>query len=101
MKNKLKLATIAALFAIATGASAQIDTTLVQSASFVGDLNIFLKDANKINVQPFIIESTDMGWTSMKYSMLPTRQIPFTQPATIGSSAFPMEKKLKKLVIIE
>jgi hypothetical protein len=97
MKNKLKLALAALLIASANLASAQIDTTLVQSASFVGDLNIFLKDANKINVQPFVIENTDMGWTSLKYAMLPTRQVPFTQPATIGSSAFPMEKKLKKL----
>ena len=84
------------LVTAAAPAIAQVDSVLIQSAQFVGDLNIFLRDANKISNQPFVIE-TETNASLMKYNILPTRQISFTQPATILSSNFPMEKKLKKL----
>jgi hypothetical protein len=97
MKNKLKTILLAVGFtAAASPALAQVDSVLIQSAQFVGDLNIFLRDANKISNQPFVIE-TETNASLMKYNMLPTRLISFTQPATILSSNFPMEKKLKKL----
>ena len=97
MKNKLKTILLAVSFAAASApAFAQVDSVLIQSAQFVGDLNIFLRDANKISNQPFVIE-TETNASLMKYNMLPTRLISFTQPATILSSNFPMEKKLKKL----
>lgn len=97
MKNKLK--TILLAFAIGAtnmAVHAQIDSVYIQSATFEGDLNIFLRDANKISNQPFVIE-TETNAALLKYNILPTRQISFTQPATILSSNFPMEKKLKKL----
>ncbi|MFM2227433.1 MAG: hypothetical protein RL664_776 [Bacteroidota bacterium] len=97
MKNKLKK--IGILFALAlafTEVYAQRDTGLVQSATFEGDLSIFLRDANKISSQPFVIE-TETNAALLKYNILPTRQISFTQPATILSSSYPVEKKLKKL----
>ena len=97
MKNKLK--TILLAFAIGAAnmsALAQTDSVYIQSATFEGDLNIFLRDANKISNQPFVIEA-ETNASLLKYSMLPTRLIPFTQPATISSERFPMEKKLKKL----
>jgi len=97
MKNKLKTILLAVmLVTVAAPALAQVDSVLIQSAQFVGDLNIFLRDANKISNQPFVIE-TETSASLLKYNMLPTRQISFTQPATILSSNFPMEKKLKKL----
>lgn len=97
MKNKLKPLLLAAfLLSASAHVFAQVDSVLIQSAQFVGDLNIFLRDANKISNQPFVIE-TETNASLMKYNMLPTRQISFTQPATILSSNFPMEKKLKKL----
>ena len=97
MKNKLKTILLAVGFAAAASpALAQVDSVLIQSAQFVGDLNIFLRDANKISNQPFVIE-TETNASLLKYNMLPTRLISFTQPATILSSNFPMEKKLKKL----
>jgi len=97
MKNKLKTILLAVGFAaVSAPAFAQVDSVLIQSAQFVGDLNIFLRDANKISNQPFVIE-TETNASLMKYNMLPTRLISFTQPATILSSNFPMEKKLKKL----
>jgi hypothetical protein len=97
MKNKLKPLLLAAfLFSASAHVFAQVDSVLIQSAQFVGDLNIFLRDANKISNQPFVIE-TETNAALLKYNMLPTRQISFTQPATILSSNFPMEKKLKKL----
>ena len=97
MKNKLKTIFLAVMLVTALApALAQVDSVLIQSAQFVGDLNIFLRDANKISNQPFVIE-TETNASLLKYNMLPTRQISFTQPATILSSNFPMEKKLKKL----
>ena len=97
MKNKLKTIFLSAMFAaLSLPGLAQVDSVLIQSAQFVGDLNIFLRDANKISNQPFVIE-TETNASLLKYNMLPTRQISFTQPATILSSNFPMEKKLKKL----
>ena len=97
MKNKLKqLLLVASFFAASAPLFAQVDSVLIQSAQFVGDLNIFLRDANKISNQPFVIE-TETNAALLKYNMLPTRQISFTQPATILSSSFPFEKKLKKL----
>ena len=97
MKNKLKAILLAVMLVTAAApAIAQVDSVLIQSAQFVGDLNIFLRDANKISNQPFVIE-TETNASLMKYNILPTRQISFTQPATILSSNFPMEKKLKKL----
>ena len=97
MKNKLKTILLAVtLFTAAAPALAQVDSVLIQSAQFVGDLNIFLRDANKISNQPFVIE-TETNASLLKYNILPTRKISFTQPATILVSSFPMEKKLKKL----
>lgn len=97
MKNKLKKILLVVLIFTATApAYTQVDSVLIQSAQFVGDLNIFLRDANKISNQPFVIE-TETNASLLKYNMLPTRQISFTQPATILVSSFPMEKKLKKL----
>jgi hypothetical protein len=97
MKNKLKTILLAVGFAtVVSPAFAQIDSVLIQSAQFRGDLNIFLRDANKISNQPFVIEA-ETSASLLKYNILPTRLISFTQPATILSSNFPMEKKLKKL----
>jgi hypothetical protein len=97
MKNKLKkIGMLVALAMAFTQSHAQRDSVYIQSATFEGDLNIFLRDANKISNQPFVIE-TETSASLLKYNMLPTRQISFTQPATILSSNFPMEKKLKKL----
>ena len=97
MKNKLKKIGVCIALAMAfTQANAQRDSLYIQSATFEGDLNIFLRDANKISNQPFVIEA-ETNAALLKYNMLPTRQISFTQPATILSSSFPMEKKLKKL----
>ena len=97
MKNKMKLLLLAVgLSVVSSPALAQRDSVYIQSATFEGDLNIFLRDANKISNQPFVIE-TETNASLMKYNMLPTRLISFAQPATILSSNFPMEKKLKKL----
>jgi len=97
MKNKLKPILLALCISMSSASMfAQVDSVLVQSAQFVGDLNIFLRDANKISNQPFVIEA-ETNTSLLKYNILPTRQISFTQPATILSSSFPMEKKLKKL----
>jgi hypothetical protein len=97
MKNKLKSLLLVAFIATSgTNLFAQTDSVLYQSAQFVGELNIFLRDANKISNQPFVVE-TETNAALLKYNMLPTRQISFTQPATILSSNFPMEKKLRKL----
>lgn len=97
MKNNLKLLILAlALVMASVPTFAQRDSVYIQSATFEGDLNIFLRDANKISNQPFVIEA-ESNATLLKYNILPTRQISFTQPATILSSNFPMEKKLKKL----
>ncbi len=58
MKNKLRTIGLVMVLAIASAqATAQVDSVLIQSAQFVGDLNIFLRDANKISNQPFVIET--------------------------------------------
>jgi hypothetical protein len=97
MKNKLKKILLAVMILTAsTPAFAQVDSVLIQSAEFVGDLNIFLRDANKISNQPFVIEA-ETNASLMKYNILPTRLIPFTQPTTIPPALYPGVDKWKKL----
>jgi hypothetical protein len=97
MKNKLKKILLAVMILTAsTSVFAQVDSVLIQSAEFVGDLNIFLRDANKISNQPFVIEA-ETNASLMKYNILPTRLISFTQPTTITPALYPGTDKWKKL----
>jgi hypothetical protein len=71
--------------------------TLEGSASFVGDLKLFLRDANKISSQPYILNPLKESEFVVQYKMLPTRTIATTSPTVIQGGAFPLEKKLLKL----
>ena len=85
-----------AMLLVFTGVAFSQDT-LQGSANFYGDLKLFLRDANKISTQPFILNPMDEGTFTVQYKMLPTRTIATTNPTVIQGGSFPLEKKLLKL----
>ncbi|MCC6599197.1 MAG: hypothetical protein IT223_00820 [Crocinitomicaceae bacterium] len=78
------------------GATAQIDSTLTQSAEFEGERRIFLRDANKLSTNPLVKEQVS-EMTSIKYTTLPTRKIATIEPQLIKAAKINVDEKLGKL----
>src|SRR5688572_28118042 len=77
-------------------ADAQSNTVDTIKAQFIGDLRIFLRDANKLSTNPLVKEQvSDM--TSIKYTTLPTRKIATIEPQLIKAAKINVDEKLSKL----
>jgi hypothetical protein len=77
-------------------AQAQIDTTLTHVSVFYGDRKLYLRDADKLMINPLTKDSV-VKMTSINYTTLPTPKIVLIDPALIPVAKINVEEKLPYL----
>lgn len=93
MKKIFSLLAIVAAVCAALHTHAQIDTNLTMESQFYGERKLFLRDANKLNVNPLIKEQI-VEIPSIKYSTLPTRKTFTIEPGLIPAAKVNVDEKL-------
>lgn len=80
----------------ATEIQAQIDTTLTHVSVFYGDRKLYLRDADKLMVNPMTKDSV-VKMTAIQYTTLPTPKVVLIDPAPIPVAKINVEEKLPYL----
>ncbi|MEZ4799570.1 MAG: hypothetical protein R2809_07335 [Flavobacteriales bacterium] len=94
--KSIKLILSVLLFAIGGQLLAQRDTTIHMESQFEGERKLFLKDANKLSVNPFVKEQM-VDMLTIRYSTLPTRKAFLIDPKAISPAKINVEDKLARL----
>ncbi len=94
--NKAKQIIFGLLFLYTTGLLAQVDTSMVQSAEFDGELKIRLRDAGKISSNPAIIEQKSK-MEKIKFNFLPTPSVTTQDPEKLSAAKINVIDKLPNL----
>ncbi len=84
------------LFLCTTALKAQVDTSMVQSAQFDGELKIRLRDAGKISSNPVIIEQKSK-MEKIKFQFLPTPSVATQDPEKLAAAKINVIDKLPNL----
>ena len=84
------------LFLCTTALTAQVDTSMVQSAEFDGELKIRLRDAGKISSNPVIIEQKSK-MEKIKFQFLPTPSVSTQDPEKLAAAKINVIDKLPNL----
>jgi hypothetical protein len=94
--NKAKNIVSMLLLLCTTTLFAQVDTSMVQSAEFDGELKIRLRDAGKISSNPTIIEQKSK-MEKIKFSFLPTASVSTQDPEKLAAAKINVIDKLPNL----